>query len=388
MYNINIKVRQAPNSVAARPAQPSLARLIGYFVHLGSVGFGGPIALAGRMRRDLVEHRRWFTSEEYLDGLALAQLAPGPLAAQLAMYLGYIRGRTLGATIVAAAFIAPSFLMVVGIAAAYVNYSGLRWVQAMFYGIGPAAIAVMVCAASRLSRSVLARDPLLWLIFLALLLTTVLYEREYLWLFLAAGILTVALRAGIFARDIGGTGSALVPLTWPSAGPSLSLFLFFAKASLFVFGSGLAIVPFLYAGVVQEHHWLSEREFMDAVAVAMITPGPVVIMVAFIGYLIAGWAGASLAALGVFLPTYLVVVFLAPVYRRYARVETVRLFVAGVTSAAAGALAGATVVLARRSIIDFPTILIATFAFAALKLKSPEALVVLGAGLLALCLRW
>jgi chromate transporter len=378
---------QAPNPAAATPAPASLARLVGYFAYLGSVGFGGPIALAGRMRNDLVERRRWFSSEEYLDGLALAQLAPGPLAAQLAMYLGYLRGRSLGATIVGTAFIAPSFLMVVGIASAYVNYSGLHWVQAMFYGIGPAAIAVMVCAASRLTRSVLGRDPLLWLIFLSLLATTVLCEREYVWLFLGSGVLTVALRGDILTRNIGGSASAMVPLAWPSAGPSLSLFLFFAKASLFVFGSGLAIVPFLYAGVVQEHRWLNDREFMDAVAVAMITPGPVVIMVAFIGYLVAGWTGASLAALGVFLPTYLVVIFLAPVYHRYARVEMVRHFVAGVTSAAAGALAGATLVLAGRSIIDLPTIFIAIFAFLALKLKSPEALVVLGAGVLAWCLQ-
>jgi chromate transporter len=384
---MNMAARQAPHSAAATLAPASLARLAGYFVYLGSVGFGGPIALAGRMRRDLVEQRRWFSSEEYLDGLALAQLAPGPLAAQLAMYLGYVRGRAPGATIIGLAFIAPSFLMVVGIAAAYVNYSGLQWVQAMFYGIGPAAIAVMVCAASRLTRNVVGRDPLLWLIFLTLLVTTAVCEREYLWLFLGSGVLTMALRGSVLARDIGGSASVVVPLAWPTAGPSLSLLLFFAKASLFVFGSGLAIVPFLYAGVVQERHWLTEREFMDAVAIAMITPGPVVIMVSFIGYLVAGWAGASLAALGVFLPTYLVVIFLAPVYHRYARVEAVRLFVAGVTSSAAGALAGATLVLARRSIVDFPTILIGIFAFAALKLKSPEALVVLGAGVLALCLQ-
>jgi chromate transporter len=387
MYNMTMTARQAPDCAAATPARVSLARLAGYFAYLGSVGFGGPIALAGRMRRDLVEQRRWFSSEEYLDGLALAQLAPGPLAAQLAMYLGYVRGRARGATIIGLAFIAPSFLMVAGIAAVYVSYSGLRWVQAMFYGIGPAAIAVMVCAASRLTRSVLGRDPLLWLIFLALLVTTALYEREYVWLFLGSGILTVVLRGGIFARDIGGSAPAFAALAWPTAGPSLSFFLFFAKASLFVFGSGLAIVPFLYAGVVQERHWLTEREFMDAVAVAMITPGPVVIMVAFIGYLVSGWTGASLAALGVFLPTYLVVILLAPVYHRYARVEAVRLFVAGVTSAAAGALAGATLVLARRSIVDFPTILMAIVALGALKLKSPEALVILGAGGVALCLR-
>jgi chromate transporter len=388
MYNMNMLKRQDPRSCAAAPARLSLARLAGYFLYLGTVGFGGPIALAGRLRRDLVEHRRWFTSEEYLDGLALAQLAPGPLAAQLAIYLGYLRGRALGATMVGLAFIGPSFVMVVSIAAAYVDYRGLPLVQAMFYGIGPAAIAVMAGAACRLSRVVLGRELLLWLIFLALLIITVLYEREFVWLFLGSGVLTVAVRSGLSGRDISNGAAAVVPLAWPSAVPSLSLFLFFAKASLFVFGSGLAIVPFLYAGVVQERHWLSEREFMDAVAVAMITPGPVVIMVAFIGYLVAGWAGASLAALGVFLPTYLVVIFLAPVYHRYARVDAVRHFVAGVTSAATGALAGATLVLGRRSIIDFPTVLFAVFALAAVKLRSPEALVVVGAGVLALCLRW
>jgi chromate transporter len=285
------------------------------------------------------------------------------------------------------AFIMPSFLMVCAIAAAYVHYSGLSWVQAAFYGIGPAAIAVIANAATKLTWKVVGRDPLLWIILLALAATTAVFEREIVWLFLGAGALAVILRSRPLASgNLGWWTVAINPLAWSLTAPLASLFLFFAKASLFVFGSGLAIVPFLYAGVVQEHHWLTEREFIDAVAVAMITPGPVVIMVAFIGYLVAGLAGAAVSALGVFLPTYLVVVLLAPTYRRLARVELLRAFVAGVTAAAAGALAGAAWVLARRSIVDAPTVAIAILGFVALRLKVPEAAVVLGAGLIGLLL--
>src|ERR1700686_2326394 len=137
------------------------------------------------------------------------------------------------------------------------------------------------------------------------------------------------------------------------------LFLFFLKAGAFVFGSGLAIVPFLYGGVVGKFHWLTERQFVDAVAVAMITPGPVVITAGFIGYLVAGPLGATLAALAVFAPPYLLVIAGAPYYRRFAKNRQVKAFVQGVTAAAVGAIAGAAVIISRRAVMDVPTILIA-----------------------------
>src|SRR2546428_656699 len=176
-------------------APSSLRALAGYFLRLGTFGFGGPIALAGRMQRDLVEERRWFSKQDYVQGLALAQLSPGPLAAQLAMYLGWVRAGTLGATLVAVAFILPSFLMVLGLSALYVHYGGLAWMRGAFYGIGAAVIAVIARSAFKLVRTTVAKDWLLWTIFAANGLLTAWTEREIVWAFALSGILTLLLKA-------------------------------------------------------------------------------------------------------------------------------------------------------------------------------------------------
>ena len=357
---------------------PALRDLLLYFLQLGTFGFGGPIALAGYMQRDLVEERRWFTEDDYVKGLALAQLAPGPLAAQLAIYLGWARAGFLGATLVAIAFVAPSFLMVLALSVAYVRFGGIAWMQAAFYGIGAAVIAVILRSAFKLVRLTLARDPLLWLIFVANTIATALLEAEVVSLILGCGVLTLAARW---------TQPTKMPLLSLAMAPAV--FWFFVKAGAFVFGSGLAIVPFLYGGVVREHQWLTDQQFLDAVAVAMITPGPVVITVAFIGYLVAGFPGAVLASLGVFLPCYLFVVIPAPYYARFADDPRLKAFVAGVTAAATGAIAGATVVLARRAIVDIPTVLIfaATLAALAWLKKIPEPFVIAAAGAAAVLMR-
>ena len=370
------------------PRNVPLAQFVGYFLWLGTVGFGGPIALAGRMLQDLVETRGWIRREDYLEGLALAQLAPGPLAAQLAIYLGYVRAGVLGATAVGTAFVLPSFLMVLGISAAYVRYGGLPWMEAVFYGVGAAAIGIIARSAIKLVKTTLKSDVLLWGIFLVLAVSTAITKREIIWLFLGGGILSLAVKQPLRKLAM---NAAFVPLM--VAGPLtsnkiVSVFTFFAKAGLFVFGSGLAIVPFLHGGVVLEHHWLTERQFIDAVAVAMITPGPVVITVAFIGFLVAGTEGAVAAALGVFLPVYLVVVCLAPFYRRYSGNPQLRAFIQGVTAAAVGAIAGAVVVLARGAVHDIPTALIAigTFLFL-MKSKIPEPVLIIASATLGLVVR-
>ena len=371
-----------------RPASVSLAQFTGYFLRLGAVGFGGPIALAGRMQQDLVDGRRWISQEDYVEGLAFAQLAPGPLAAQLAMYLGYVRAGILGATLVGIAFVLPSFLMVLALSAAYMRYGGLNWMQAVFYGIGAAVIAIIARSAHKLTKLTLRKDPLLWGIFLVLAVSTAWTSREIIWLVVAGGVIAVAVKA-IPARTPA-LATLILPLglVLPAGGPVLQIFLFFAKAGLFVFGSGLAIVPFLYGGVVQGHHWLNDRQFVDAVAVAMITPGPVVITVAFIGYVVAGVAGGTAAALGVFLPVYAMVVLLAPSYKRRAKNPQLNAFVRGVTAAATGAIAGSVVVLARRSIYDWPTLLIALVTLAVLfKWKVPEPVVIGVAAVVGLVLR-
>ncbi len=351
----------------------SLRAFLLYFLRLGTFGFGGPIALAGHMQQDLVEQRGWISAQEFKEGLALAQLAPGPLAAQLAMYLGWVRARRLGATLVALAFVGPSFLMVLVLSELYVRFGGLPWMAGLFYGIGAAVIAIIARSVLKLVRMTLGRDQLLWCLFTASGVVTAWTESEIIWVFLVCGLVPMLLRgrqrtpatsALAFLPAVPGLatglgGPASVGVLWKILG-------YFAGAGLFVFGSGLAIVPFLYGGVVQQFRWLTERQFIDAVAVSMITPGPVVITVAFIGYLVAGVAGATLAAIGVFLPVYLVVVFLAPHFHRVAQNRQVKVFVDGVTAAATGAIAGAAVILGRRSLLDLPTVLIALVTLALL----------------------
>ncbi|HKR97472.1 MAG TPA: chromate efflux transporter [Candidatus Angelobacter sp.] len=381
-------------SKAQTQPQASLAEFTLYFLKLGCIGFGGPIALVGYMQKDLVEERKWISQEDYLQGLAFSQLAPGPLAAQLAMYLGFVRAGVLGATIVGATFILPSFLMVLAIGKAYVTFGGTRLIAALFYGIGAAVIAIIARSAMKLIKTSIRNDKLLWAVFLVLGLSTAITEKEIVWLFLAGGLVVMIARTGFSPWRRQQSAASLLPAGFFSFSSGMfsttgSLFLFFLKSSLFVFGSGLAIVPFLHGGVVQEHHWLTETQFLDAVAVAMITPGPVVITVAFIGYLVSGVLGAGTAAFGVFLPVYLFVVLVGPLYKRFSKNKQIRAFVQGVTAAATGAIAGAVVVLGRHSIHDYWTLAIAAATFLILmKWKIPEPLIIVVSGLIGIAIHF
>ncbi len=356
----------------------SLWQLVQYFLRLGAFGFGGPIALAGYMQRDLVP-RRWITEEEYLQGLAFSQMMPGPLAAQLAMWIGYIRHGALGASLVGIVFIRPTYLIVLAISVSYVAYHGLSFVQALFYGIGPVVIAIVAHSAVRLARTTVGKEKEMWFVFAASAAITIVTRAEIALLFIAAGFLGILFYsrpkghehgAGLIAISLAaGTGITLPVL--------LALGSFFLKAGAFTFGSGLAIVPFLHQGVVLGHHWLNERQFLDAVAVGIITPGPVVITAAFVGYLVAGFWGSLVAASGVFLPVYLFVLFIGKYIIRYREHPMLRGFVKGATSAASGAIAGATVILAEGSIIDIPTAVIGALSvFVLWKFKIPEPAII------------
>ncbi|CAJ7769343.1 chromate resistance transport protein [Burkholderia pseudomallei] len=349
----------------------SMSQLVGYMLRLGTFGFGGPVALAGYMRRDLVERRGWISEADYKEGLTLAQLAPGPMAAQLAIYLGYVHYRILGATLAGFAFVLPSFLMVVALGFAYAHFGGLPWMQAVFYGVGAAVVGIIAMSAYKLTTKTVGKDKLLGAIFVTLAAVTFVTESEIAWLFIAAGLIGWLWRAP--PKWLGSSGAnALAAAHLPATGGFVSglmrgvdvsvlaqIGLFFAKAGAFVFGSGLAIVPFLYGGVVTEHHWLNDKQFVDAVAVAMITPGPVVITVGFIGYLVAGFPGALVAALGTFLPCYLFTVVPAPYVKKYGHLPSVKAFVDGITAAAVGAITGSVLVIAKRSIVDAPTAAVA-----------------------------
>jgi chromate transporter len=309
-----------------------------------------------------------------MKSLALAQLAPGPLAAQLAICLGYVHSRVRGATLVSLAFILPSFVMTVAISWLYVRYGGLSSMQAAFYGVGATVIGIIAIAAYKLAKLTMAKDRLQWAIFVVMAVATAWMESESVLLFLLCGLTAMVAqtppawlrRSAPACLMVAATPEVLAQIMW-----------FFTKAGAFVFGSGLAIVPFLYGGVVQEYGWLNDKQFLDAVAVAMLTPGPIVITVAFIGYLVAGFSGALAAAVGVFLPVYLFVVIPFPWFDRISGNAKVKAFVGGVTAAASGTIAGACFVLARRAIFDVPTLVIGATALAIVwRFKIPEPLLI------------
>ncbi len=370
----------------------TLKELALYFLKLGYSGFGGPVALVNYMHRDLVEEKKWISEDEYKEGLALSQLAPGPMASQLSIYLGYVHYGILGATICGVLFVIPSFIMVLLLGIAYKLYGGLTWMQAVFYGVGASVIGIIVMSSYKLTiKSIgkinldsLKKNWLLWLFYIVAILITVITQTESLTLFIATGLIYMLVKSppnwirkpktlntllvgiiGFWSYDIGTLGK----IAW-----------FFTKAGAFVFGSGLAIVPFLHSGVVTEYHWLNEKQFVDAVAVAMITPGPVVITVAFIGYLVNGFAGACVAALATFLPCYLFTIICAPYFKKYGNNKSIKSFVEGITASVIGSLVGAVIIIGTRSITDITTAIIAISSILALiyikKIQEPYIILI------------
>ena len=348
-----------------------------YFLKLGSSGFGGPIALVGYMQRDLVEDRRWYTEAEFQQGLAVGQTMPGPLAAQVAMWLGYLEAGARGAIAVAVPFVLPPFLLVTAVAVFYAKYQGLSWVHDVFLGVGPAVLAIIAIAAYKLARSTNKTDSILWLIAAILCAATAISGAEIVWLFILAGVFGAIYYGGGLPRRTGAMTfspmsiiAAVKGFAWTGSGASLgSMGLFFAKAGAFTFGSGLAIVPFLHQGLVDEHHWLTEQQFIDAVAMGLISPGPVVIMATFAGYLVYGLIGATIATLGVFTPTYLFVVVPGRYIRKYEEHPRLKGFVKGATAAAVGAIAGAAIVITNQVIHNATSVLIGVIALALLLQK-------------------
>lgn len=383
----------------------TLSALVKYFLQLGATGFGGPVALVGYMHKDLVETKKWISEEEYKQGLALAQLAPGPLAAQLGIYLGFVHYRIMGATLAGIAFILPSFIMVVLLGMAYKLFGGLPWMHAVFYGVGAAVIGIIIISSYKLTIKSIGKfnlqsfktNWLLWLFFIFAGAVTFITETENILLFLGAGILYMLVKAPPeFRKNNIVNGFILLQMGfWDFQYSNLQkIALFFSKAGAFVFGSGLAIVPFLHSGVVTENHWLTEQQFIDAVAVAMITPGPVVITVGFIGYLVAGFPGACVAAGATFLPCYLFTIIPAPYFHKIAKNKPVKAFVDGITAAVVGALAGAVLVIVMRTLfhnstIDIPATAIAICTILALLYmrKVQEPCLILAAALIGLLVK-
>ncbi|MBX9804416.1 MAG: chromate efflux transporter [Alphaproteobacteria bacterium] len=345
--------------IAPYTGAPSLWDLIRYFLYLGSVGFGGPFALIGYIRRDLMEKRGWISHAEFLNGLALASLCPGPLATQLAIYIGWTHARIVGAAAVLIAFTLPAFLLILGIAIAYPHYGDVGWARSLLYGISPAVIAIVLRNAYQLSKMIVAGDAWLWALFAGNVGIAAATSIPIYWAILASGFLVWMIKAPprfISASLFLPFGISIEALS--SNHLSFKLFFYFAWAGTVVFGSGYAIIPFIHEGVIHTYHWITERQFIDAISIGMITPGPIVLAITFIGYLIAGIKGAFAATFGIFLPCFLCVIIFAPHFHRVAHHEGLKAFVQGITIAVSGVITGATLSLGRSAIIDVFTLLI------------------------------
>ena len=362
------------------PARVRISDLVVYFLRLGAVGFGGPAALCGQMEQELVEERGWITKTEFRDGLAICQSLPGPLAIQVGILCSYLRGGFWGAWAGGWAFILPNFILVAALGALYTYFHELPWVSAVFYGVSPAVIALIVYSCYRLARLGM-EDRLQWGIAAACLLVTVALRAEVALLFIVSGVIGILRYGTLFSgRRVPPVPlMAAVPLAVagaPGAGILGKLLVFFLKAGSLTFGSGLVIVPFLEKGLVQQTGWLNERQFLVAVAMGMLSPGPVVITATFVGYLVAGVWGSLISTAGIFLPSFLLVLLVAPMLIRHRENPNVRGFVKGAYAAAIGTILGACILLGRIAIGDWFTVLIVLISLGVL-LRSKVSNVVL-----------
>jgi chromate transporter len=343
-----------------------IRELVQYFLRLGLLGFGGPVALVGQMERELVSGRGWLTKEQMREAIAVCQSLPGPLAIQVGVFIAYLRGGFWGAWAGGWAFILPNFVIVAALGALYVHLGALQPVTAIFYGVSPSVIALILHSCYRLAKLGM-EDWLQWCVAVACFLVTVILQSEVALLFIGAGTLGALYYGTLWRRPPSATMLLVALPAVPAVSSTLlgNIFLFFLKAGALTFGSGLVIVPFLQQGVVQEHGWLGQREFLVAVAIGMISPGPVVITATFVGYLVAGFWGAAAATVGIFLPSFILVLVAAPILQRHRANRNVQGFVKGAYAAAIGTILGASVLLGRIAIGDWLTILIglASLAF-------------------------
>lgn len=368
-----------------------IKELVHYFLRLGLLGFGGPVALVGQMERELVTERAWITKEQMREAIAVCQSLPGPLAIQVGIYISYLRGGFRGAWAGGWSFIFPNFVIVAALGALYVHFGGLRPVTAIFYGVSPAVIALIVHSCYRLAKLGM-EDWLQWALAAVCFAVTVVLQSEVALLFIGAGIVGILYYGTFWRRASSGTtllaAAPVVPLTPIGSASTLAkILLFFLKAGALTFGSGLVIVPFLQQGVVQEHGWLGERDFLIAVAIGMISPGPVVITATFVGYLVAGFWGSVAATVGIFLPSFILVLVAAPLLARHRSNPNVQGFVKGAYAAAIGTILGACVLLGRIAIGDWLTVLLGLGALVALfrwKVNNPLLMAITAAaGLIA-----
>src|SRR5215469_25806 len=372
-------------------ARGRLGELVLYFLRLGALGVGGPVALVGQMERELVSDRKWLTKDEMRQAVAVCQTLPGPLATQVGIFIAYLRGGFWGAWAGGWAFILPNFLIVATLGALYVQFEGLSWMASIFYGVSPAVIALILHSTYRLAKLGMEDWPQ-WTIAVACFVVTIAVEAEVAVMFIFAGIAGILYYGSWWrGRTLPTLALVAVPVAvggvaQPATAKTLAeLFWFFLKAGSLTFGSGLVIVPFLEKGLVQQSGWLDERQFLIAVAVGMISPGPVVITATFVGYLVAGFWGSAVSTVGISLPSFLLVLIVAPILVRHRDNKNVQGFVKGAYAAAIGTILGASVLLARIAVGDWLTALVALGSLGVLfRWKVSNPLLVAGTAIIGL----
>ena len=346
-----------PETGTAPVRSNRLLEVARYFLHLGATGFGGPVALCGQMERDLVEQRGWLDATQMRNVIAVCQTMPGPLAVQVAIYIGYMRCGFRGAWVAGWSLILPASVAVALLAATYVQLHGLPWLAAILYGVKPVVVALILHSWWRLVR--LGVD-----------------DRFQYGVGLICGIATMAQPGLVTALFIGAGFLGASWFGWRTrqdnakklldAAPLLllaKLAWFFLVTGAFTFGGGLAVVPLLEKGLVHKGHWLTADDFLMAIAAGMVTPGPVMTAAMFAGYLVAGPLGAVICTVAIYLPSFLLVQFAAPVLMRFRDQPVVKGFIKGVYAAAMGAILGATTILATQAIGDWITAAIAVVGF-------------------------
>ncbi len=357
-------------TTTAVPERSRRGELALYFLRLGFLGFGGPVALVGQMERELVTDRKWLSKEQMRESIAICQSLPGPLAIQVGIYIAWLRGGFWGAWLGGWCFILPNFVIVAALGALYVYLGDLQPVTAIFYGVSPAVIAIILHSCYRLAKLGM-EDWLQWAIAAVCFAVTIILQAEVALLFIGAGIVGILYYGSLVKRTPAVLPVVVAPAAAPMApvatGSTLGkLLLFFLKAGSLTFGSGLVIVPFLEQGLVQQYGWLDERQFLIAVAIGMISPGPVVITATFVGYLVAGFWGSLVSTVGIFLPSFLLVLIVAPILARHRGNANVQGFVKGAYAAAIGTIVGACVLLGKIAIGDWLTVLIGAVSLAVL----------------------
>jgi chromate transporter len=362
------------------------------FLKLGVIAFGGPAAHIAMMRQEVVRRRRWVSDEQFLDLLGMTNLIPGPNSTEMAIHLGYVRAGWPGLILGGACFIVPAMLIVLALAWLYVRYGTTPAATAALYGITPVIIAIVAQAMWALGRTAV-KGPLLGAVGVAVLALSLAGGNELV-LLLAGGIVVMALHAITHGRravaalvaGLAAPGVALGQAATAAAGVSLgTLFLTFLKIGAVLYGSGYVLLAFLRNDFVERLGWLTDRQLLDAVAVGQFTPGPVFTTATFVGYLVAGWSGALLATLAIFLPSFVFVALSHPLIPRIRGSRWTGAFLDGVNVASLGLMAAVASQLARAAIVDiFTALLVVAAAVLLLRTRLNSAWLVIGGGVAGL----